>query len=338
MKTSLFDFEFPASSIAVTPATPRDSARMLVVQGNALEDSSILHLADFLRAGDVVVFNNTKVIPARIRGMRGLAGIEVTLHKQLEANRWSAFAKPGKRLRAGDTITFADDFSAEVLSKHESGEVELLFTCVNLFACLERHGSMPLPPYMKRAATEHDKNAYQTIYAKHKGAVAAPTAGLHFTDRIFETLHAKGIIKTFVTLHVGGGTFLPVKSEDTTEHRMHSEYAEISGETAGIINRAKAAGGRIVAVGTTSLRVLETAVNEEGILKQFNGETDIFITPGYRFKAVDMLMTNFHLPRSTLFMLVSAFSGLDIMQNAYRHAIGTGYRFYSYGDAWLLSR
>ncbi|HEU5047880.1 MAG TPA: tRNA preQ1(34) S-adenosylmethionine ribosyltransferase-isomerase QueA [Rickettsiales bacterium] len=338
MKTALFDFELPPERIATEPVSPRDSARMLVVNHQAFQDSSVLELPDFLQPGNIMVFNNTKVIPARLYGKRGEANIEVTLHKHMGGNSWRVFAKPGKRLRVGDNILFAEDFSARVLEKYESGEVDMLFESENLYTSLERYGTMPLPPYMKRAGQASDKQDYQTIYAQKEGAVAAPTAGLHFTDRLFKKLEEKGVAKAYVTLHVGGGTFLPVKSDDTQGHIMHSEYAEISAETASLLNQARQEGRRIIAVGTTSLRVLESAAKADGTLGAFAGETDIFITPGYRFKAVDVLMTNFHLPCSTLFMLVSAFCGLDTMQAAYRHAIDRKYRFYSYGDACLLIR
>lgn len=336
MKTDLFDFELPSGRIATQPVTPRDSARMMVVNGGAITDSCVAALADFFQKGDVIVFNNTRVIPARLRGKRGTASIEVTLHKIIDGNHWHAFAKPGKRLRIDDTVVFANGFTAVVKDKLESGEVKLEFTCDNLSEQLRQHGSMPLPPYMKRDANTGDMHDYQTVYAKHDGAVAAPTAGLHFTNSLMDTLKKKGVQPVFITLHVGAGTFLPVKVDDTDAHKMHSEYAEISQEAVDIINAAKKAERRIIAVGTTSLRALESAAYENGILKSFTGDTDIFITPGYTFKIVDILITNFHLPRSTLFMLVSAFAGLDTMKKAYRHAIAENYRFYSYGDACLL--
>lgn len=335
MKTSLFDFELPPERIAVEPVTPRDAARMLVVR-QGIVDSDVLSLPDFLQEGDIMIFNNTRVIPARLHGKRGIAEIDITLHKPLGGSNWRVFAKPGKKLRPNDTIIFADDFSARVMEKLETGEIDLQFQCEDLGEALRRYGSMPLPPYMKREADSSDNKNYQTIYAKHDGAVAAPTAGLHFTERLFELLKAKGIQQEFVTLHVGGGTFLPVKADDTADHKMHSEYAEISAGTAKLINEAKKSGRRVIAVGTTSLRVLESAAREPGILQEFSGETDIFITPGYCFKIVDVLLTNFHLPRSTLFMLVSAFAGFDTMKEAYSHAIKAQYRFYSYGDACLL--
>lgn len=336
MKTSLFDFDLPPERIATEPVSPRDSARMLVVKGNRTADSYISNLPDVLQEGDLMIFNNTRVIPARLHGKRGNAAIAVTLHKPLGKHKWRAFVKPGKKLKLDDIITFADDFSAQVFAKHESGEIDLQFECKDLHEALKYYGSMPLPPYMKRNADSHDIQNYQTIYAKHEGAVAAPTAGLHFTDGLFATLKEKGIKHAFVTLHVGGGTFLPVKVDDTANHKMHSEYAEISAETANLINATKNAGRRIISVGTTSLRVLETASDGKGVIHSFADETDIFITPGYQFRIADVLLTNFHLPRSTLFMLVSAFTGLDAMKDAYSHAIQTGYRFYSYGDACLL--
>lgn len=336
MKTEQFDFDLPHTFIATEPAQPRDSARMLVVKGNSLKDLSVINLPDFLNEGDVMVFNDTKVLPARLRGKRGQAGIEVTLHKIIENNVWMVFAKPGKKLRVNDRINFADDFSAVVKEKFGTGEIKLQFECDDLSGCLKRYGEMPLPPYIKREAGARDNKDYQTVYAKHEGAVAAPTAGLHFTDNLLAVLKKKKVKLTFITLHVGAGTFLPVKAEDTKDHKMHSEYLEISEETAAVINEAKKNGNRIVAVGTTSLRALESAVNAKGVLNAYAGETDIFITPGYKFKLVDMLMTNFHLPRSTLFMLVSAFAGLETMKDAYSHAMAKNYRFYSYGDSCLL--
>lgn len=337
MKTSLFEFDLPSERIAAAPVVPRDASRMLVVDGNSFTDSHIINLPDFLNEGDVMVFNNTMVIPARLQGKRGQASIEVTLHKNISGQLWRAFARPAKRLRLHDTIIFADDFSAVVKTKLESGEVDLEFECnTDFYACLEQYGTMPLPPYMKREAKTTDNTSYQTIYASNKGAVAAPTAGLHFTEGLFSLLKNKKIIHKYVTLHVGAGTFLPVKTDDTDDHKMHSEYAELSLEDANIINDAKRNGKRIIAVGTTSLRVLESAADGNGRLNRFSGETDIFITPGYKFKVVDVLVTNFHLPRSTLFMLVSAFSGVANMQAAYKHAIAQSYRFYSYGDACLL--
>ena len=341
MKVDLFDFELPRERIAAHPAKPRDAARLLVVRRNALEDRIVRELPDLLRPNDLLVVNDTKVIPARLTGKRGDAQIEATLHKRVGPGRWAAFARPAKRLRAGDTVVFSDDLSATVAAKGEGGEVTLDFARDDaaLLAALDAIGTMPLPPYIPRDAPEAaDRADYQTIFARAAGAVAAPTAGLHFTDRLLALLEARGIARTRVTLHVGAGTFLPVKFEDTKDHRMHAEWGQVSTDTVAAIDRARASGGRIVAVGTTSLRLLESAADEGGRVRPFEGETDIFITPGYRFRAVDLLLTNFHLPRSTLFMLVSAFSGLARMKAAYAHAIETGYRFYSYGDACLLER
>ena len=337
MKTALFDFELPESLIATHPVTPRDSARMLVVQPEVpLKDKHILDLPEYLKPGDVVVLNNTRVIPARLKGKRGEASIEILLHKALQDKRWRVFAKPAKRLKRGDTIVFAPDFTATVQEKYETGEAGLLFSCNNFYESLEKYGTMPLPPYIRRVASAEDNDHYQTMYAQEKGAVAAPTAGLHFTPALMQALEGKGIQIVYVTLHVGAGTFQPVKAEDISGHVMHSEYAYITPEAAAVITTAKQAGRKIVAIGTTSLRVLETAATQDGTIKAFSGETDIFITPGYRFRLVDILLTNFHLPRSTLFMLVSAFCGLDAMKSAYQHAIDRQYRFYSYGDACLL--
>jgi S-adenosylmethionine:tRNA ribosyltransferase-isomerase len=339
MKTSLFDFTLPESHIASAPAYPRDSSRMLVV-GDALQDKNIGELIDFLRAGDVLVFNDTKVIPARLLGMRNNAKIEILLHKKISAKEWQCFAKPAKKLRTHDMVAFASDFLAQVKQKYDDGQVLLEFDYPeNIFQQkLEKYGSMPLPPYIERnrKADNSDNSNYQTIYARNSGSVAAPTAGLHFTEKLLAAIDAKGVKRVHITLHVGGGTFLPVKTDDTSEHKMHSEYAEISKETAELINAAKKAGRLVIAVGTTSLRTLESAADEYGILQEFAGETDIFITPGYKFKIVDALLTNFHLPKSTLFMLVSALMGVKKMQEAYAHAIKNNYRFYSYGDACLL--
>ena len=286
-----------------------------------------------------MVFNDTRVLPARLMGKRGEAKIEILLHKQLRDGVWQCFAKPAKKLKTGDEIFFADDFFAIMQERTQDGQVILAFDAmgVTLREKLQRYGAMPLPPYIEKArkAEQGDNETYQTVYARHEGSVAAPTAGLHFTPELLAAIDAAGVKRVHVTLHVGGGTFLPVKVEDTKDHVMHSEWASISAEAAATINAARAAGGRVIAVGTTSLRTLESASNDHGV-QPFEGETNIFITPGYRFKAVDMLMTNFHLPRSTLFMLVSAFSGLDRMQNAYKHAIAARYRFYSYGDGCLL--
>jgi len=348
MKVDLFDFDLPQELIAQAPARPRDSARLMVVPPiGPIDDLGVLDLADQLNADDLLVFNDTKVIPARLVGKRsrnGIAGakIEITLHKADSPSRWRAFARPAKKIKLGDPIQFADGFSATVTDKLDGGEISLEFdrSGDDLIAALHQHGAMPLPPYIHRNDTTRrdDADDYQTMFARCEGAVAAPTAGLHFTDRLFERLNQRGIAHTFVTLHVGAGTFLPVKSEDTQNHRMHAEWGEITAETASLINNARARGNRIVAVGTTALRLLESAATADGSLHAFSADTDIFITPGYKFRVVDLLMTNFHLPRSTLFMLVSAFAGLERMQSAYTHARASGYRFYSYGDACLLNR
>ncbi len=338
LRTSDFDFDLPRDLIADAPARPRDSARLLEI-GASLADRTVRDLPSLLSPGDVLVVNDTRVIPARLRGTRRGAKIEVTLHKAEANGDWRAFARPARKLAAGDAIDFADGFAALVVEKGEDGEVVLRFdSAEDLFAALERHGEMPLPPYIARGsgATTQDSDDYQTIYAERKGAVAAPTAGLHFTERLFDEIRATGVRIVTVTLHVGAGTFLPVKVDRVDEHRMHSEWGEIGADVARTINDARAAGGRAVAVGTTSLRLLESAAGEDGIVRPFSADTDIFITPGYQFRAVDRLMTNFHLPRSTLFMLVSAFSGLERMKAAYAHAIAERYRFYSYGDACFL--
>ena len=341
MKTSLFDFTLPEELIASEPVSPRDAARMLVV-ADGISDAVVRELPQYLRAGDVMVFNDTKVLPARLMGKRGEAKIEILLHKKLADYdaRWMCFAKPAKKLAVGDMVNFSADFYAVVMEKRDDGQVVLEFPCgaAHLRVLLARYGQMPLPPYIEklRKADERDGEHYQTVYAKHEGSVAAPTAGLHYTPELLAAIDALGVKRVFVTLHVGGGTFLPVKVEDTGEHVMHSEYAELSAEVAEVINAAKAAGGRVIAVGTTSLRTLESAAGEDGIMHEFASETSIFITPGYRFRVVDMLLTNFHLPKSTLFMLVSAFCGLEKMKAAYAHAIAGKYRFYSYGDTSLL--
>lgn len=341
METSLFDFTLPEALIADRPAEPRDSSRMLVV-GDGVSDDTIANLLAYVRPGDVMVFNDTRVLPARLKGRRGKAGIEVLLHKQLMDGVWQCFAKPAKRLAVGERVDFADEFFAVVQKKQPDGQVVLGFNCMgeHLREKLQAHGAMPLPPYIerKRTADTTDSTRYQTVYAKNEGSVAAPTAGLHFTDELLAKLDAAGVQRVHVTLHVGGGTFLPVKVEDTSQHVMHSEWVQITAQAALAINEAKAKGGRVIAVGTTSLRTLESAADEHGHVHALEAETRIFITPGYRFRVVDVLLTNFHLPRSTLFMLVSAFCGLDKMQAAYRHAIDNNYRFYSYGDACLLHR
>ena len=359
MRVDLFDFELPESAIALRPAEPRHDARLLVVEpGHGLRDDTVWRLDRWLKPGDALVLNDTRVIPARLDGTRSrqtatgeaVSNISVTLHMRLGPNRWKAFARPAKRLRAGDRFRFAsrDDISLEtaiegsIESRGEAGEVALKFDLAGaaLDQAIHAAGHIPLPPYIasKRPDDARDREDYQTIYARQEGAVAAPTAGLHFTDALFDKLAAAGIEQHFVTLHVGAGTFLPVKADDTEDHVMHAEIGEVSAETAQALNAVKARGGRIVCVGTTSLRLLESAADASGRLQPWTGATDIFITPGYRFRFVDLLMTNFHLPRSTLFMLVSAFSGVAVMQEAYRHAIEKGYRFYSYGDSSLLKR
>jgi len=318
-----------------------------------LEDRAVRELPDLLRAGDAVVVNDTKVIAARLRGCRIGRGamepaIEATLHQRLDGSRWRAFVKPAKRLAAGDVVRFGDEgkvcflgqLDATVEAKGEDGEVTLAFTFHGpvLDQAVDERGAMPLPPYIRRAPDERDRADYQTMFAQAEGSIAAPTAGLHFTDALMSRLIARGIAVYKVTLHVGAGTFLPVKAPDTESHRMHAEQASVAAETAAALNRLRQAGGRIVAVGSTSLRLLETASDENGVIRPFHGETALFITPGYRFRTVDVMLTNFHLPRSTLFMLVAAFCGLDVIKRAYAHAIAEGYRFYSYGDACLLFR
>jgi len=339
MRVDKFDFDLPPELIADRPVSPREAARMLVV-GSEITDRTVGDLPDFLQAGDVLVFNDTKVIPARLRGMRRTAKVEVTLHKNVALDTWHAFAKPAKKLKPGDIIQFADRFSALVSQKLDGGEVVLAFNVggAALMEMLLMHGEIPLPPYISsiRAVDAQDVTDYQTIFARAEGAVAAPTAGLHFTPELRTKIEAMGVVCVATTLHVGAGTFLPVKVDDTDNHIMHAEFGMITEQAAAIINARRAAGGRIVSVGTTSLRLLESAADDAGAVHPFHGETDIFITPGYKFKAVDLLMTNFHLPKSTLFMLVSAFSGFDKMQAAYAHAIANNYRFYSYGDSSLL--
>jgi S-adenosylmethionine:tRNA ribosyltransferase-isomerase len=356
MRTDLFDFDLPADRIALRPAVPRDAARLLVVKpGRAPEwdDKGIADLPDLLRAGDCLVVNDSKVIAARLKGRRigrgdNEPGIEATLHKRVDGSTWKAFILGAKKVQVGDILRFGsegqvcflDQLDAQVSHKDEGGEVTLSFSFHGpvLDQAIEERGAMPLPPYIasKRATDEQDRTDYQTVFAEPEGSVAAPTAGLHFTPALLEQLAAKGVALHKVTLHVGAGTFLPVKSDDTADHKMHAEFGTLTAETAEALNAARAKGGRIVAVGSTALRTLETAAGEDGQLREFSGDTAIFITPGYRFKAADLMLTNFHLPRSTLFMLVSAFSGLDTMQRAYAHAIHSGYRFYSYGDATLL--
>lgn len=354
MRVDLFDFDLPEENIALRPANPRDSARMLIVDGDRLKDHKVSDLPDFLCPGDALVFNDTRVIPARLSGTRTrgdtAAQIEVTLHMRVGTDRWMAFLKPAKRVNVGERIQFGHEgrvcllgtLSATVAEKGEGGEALLVFDFHGpiLDEAIATLGHMPLPPYIasKRSEDERDLIDYQTIFAREDGAVAAPTAGLHFTPELFAKLDAVGIERHFVTLHVGAGTFLPVKADDTAEHKMHSEIGVVSAETAAALRAVHARGGRIVSVGTTSLRLLESAARESGEIQAWSGATDIFITPGYKFRAVDVLMTNFHLPRSTLFMLVSAFCGLERMRSAYAHAIQNEYRFYSYGDSSLLFR
>ncbi|SFK76144.1 tRNA preQ1(34) S-adenosylmethionine ribosyltransferase-isomerase QueA [Methylocapsa palsarum] len=349
MRVDLFDFDLPADRIAVRPAEPRDHARLLVVrpgESDPFDDGAILDLPGLLRPGDVLVVNDTRVIPARLQGVRtrgaDRARIEATLHKREGEARWRAFVRPAKKLKQGEIVRFSDapGLAAAVAEKGEAGEVLLAFDLSGaaLDAAIERIGQMPLPPYIaaRRPADGRDALDYQTLFAQRAGAVAAPTAGLHFTPGLVAALKARGLLIQTVTLHVGAGTFLPVKADETGDHKMHAEWGEVSAATADALNRARASGGRIVAVGTTSLRILESAAGDDGVIAPFADDTSIFITPGYVFKAVGALLTNFHLPRSTLFMLVSAFCGLETMQAAYSHAIASDYRFYSYGDACLL--
>ncbi len=356
MRVDLFDFELPEELIALRPARPRDSARLLVVsETGVFEDRGVGDAPSLFQAGDLLVFNDTRVIPARLKGARERDGsvveIEATLLRRLSPSRWTALAKPGKRLKEGDRVRFGareeracllGALDATVAAKGEDGEIALVFDLAgpDLDIAIAAAGEMPLPPYIagRRAEDERDRHDYQTVYARQDGAVAAPTAGLHFTDDLLARFDAAGVERVTVTLHVGAGTFLPVKSDDTAAHVMHAEWREISPAAADAINRAKAQGRRVIAVGTTALRTLELSADEDGSVRAESGDTDIFITPGYRFRVVDGLWTNFHLPKSTLFMLVSAFAGLERMQAAYAHAVAQGYRFYSYGDASLLWR
>ena len=339
MRVDQFDFDLPAERIALRPARPRDSARLLAVRGREVSDRQMLDLPELLEPGDALVFNDTKVIPAQLEGRRGEASIGATLHKREGPREWWAFLRNAKRARAGDTIDFGERVTASVVGKSDDGSALLHFhgeEPVELL--LERAGRMPLPPYiaLRREVDERDRQDYQTMFAREEGAVASPTAALHFTERLLEALDARGISRETLTLHVGAGTFLPVRSEKIEDHKMHAEWGRIDAETADRLNAVRASGGRLIAVGTTSLRLLESAAGEDGAIRPFEGDTAIFITPGYRFKAIDGLVTNFHLPRSTLFMLVSALMGLDVMKSAYAHAVREGYRFYSYGDASLL--
>ena len=339
MRVDLFDFDLPAELIALRPAKPRDSARLLQVQGDEISDRTVLDLPTLLRPGDTLVLNDTRVIPAQLEGRKGDARIGATLHKREGVREWWAFVRNAKRLRIGDTIEFGGGVSASVADRNDEGAMLLQFDGNEpVEVLLDRAGRMPLPPYIasRRPADESDRDDYQTMFARQDGAVAAPTAALHFTPRLIDALEAHGVRRETLTLHVGAGTFLPVKAEDTSEHRMHAEWGQIDAETAERLNSVKASGGRLIAVGTTSLRLLESAADANGTIHPFEGDTAIFITPGYRFKAVDGLVTNFHLPKSTLFMLVSAMMGLKAMKRAYAHAIEQKYRFYSYGDASLL--
>jgi len=339
MRVDLFDFELPQDRIALRPARPRDSARLLLVEGKEISDHQVLELPDLLRPGDVLVFNDTKVIPAQLEGRRGDASIGATLHRREGPREWQAFLRNAKRARVGDRIDFGEAVSASVVEKLEEGSALLHFHGDEpIELLLERAGQMPLPPYIasKRPADAEDQADYQTMFAREEGAVAAPTAALHFTTRLLDALDVRGVGRETLTLHVGAGTFLPVKAADTSGHKMHAEWGRIDAATAERLNRVRASGGRLIAVGTTSLRLLESAGDEQGLIRPFEGDTAIFITPGYRFRAIDGLVTNFHLPRSTLFMLVSALMGLELMKEAYAHAIENGYRFYSYGDASLL--
>jgi S-adenosylmethionine:tRNA ribosyltransferase-isomerase len=353
MRTELFDFELPRERIALRPINPRDAARLLVIRPDLpFEDRLVRELPHLLRSGDRLVLNDTKVIPARLNG-RLLKGaeprIEATLHRRLDGSRWRAFLKPAKKAAPGDVIRFGEEGKVCFLGQLDAtvadkvgGEATLAFAFHGpvLDQAIEERGDMPLPPYIaaRRAPDARDRVDYQTVFARNDGSVAAPTAALHFTDALLANLREHGIGLTFVTLHVGAGTFLPVKAEDTEQHRLHPEWGAVSAAAAQALNETRNRGGRIVAAGTTSLRLIESASDKNGVLHPFSGETSLFITPGYRFRAVDALLTNFHLPRSTLFMLVAAFSGLEAMQRAYAHAIEAGYRFYSYGDACLLFR
>lgn len=339
MRVDAFDFDLPIERIALRPARPRDAARMLVVEGRAMSDMGVRDLPSLLRAGDCLVFNDTRVIPAQLEGRRGEAKIGATLHKRIDLRRWQAFVRNAKRLRVGESVDFGAGVEAVAEERFPDGSFILAFAGDEpVEVLLERAGTMPLPPYIagKRPTDAEDRSDYQTMFAKEDGAVAAPTAALHFTPELLAALDAAGVQRETLTLHVGAGTFLPVKADDTDDHVMHAEWGRIEPDTAARLNAVRAAGGRLIAVGTTSLRLLESAAGEDGQIAPFAGDTSIFITPGYRFRAIDGLMTNFHLPKSTLFMLVSALMGLETMQAAYRHAIEGGYRFYSYGDASLL--
>ncbi len=340
MRVDDFDFHLPATSIAERPASPRDAARLLEVTLDGLHDRSVRAVAALVRPGDVMVFNDTRVVPARMFGHRGQVPVEILLHQEHKPGHWLAFARPAKRLKPGQDVTFGDGLVAAVVGKTESGLVELRFnhTGTTLSAIIARIGHIPLPPYIDRPDDARDREDYQTVYAARDGAVAAPTAGLHFTPELLAAIDAAGGVRVQVTLHVGAGTFLPVKVTDTRDHQMHAEKGMVGAAAAETINRCRDQGGRVIAVGTTSARLIETASDEGGMVRPFSGESSLFIVPGYRFKAIDVLMTNFHLPKSTLFMLVSAFAGLSRMKAAYGHAIAAGYRFYSYGDSSWLHR
>ena len=352
MRTDQFDFDLPDDLIALRPAEPRDSARLLVVEQGDTRDGIVRNLPDELKSGDVLVFNNTRVIPAALEGIRirgdVQARIQANLHKRIADDRWLAFARPARKLNVGDRVRFGDGSSsclmgaldATVAGRYEGGEVEFQFDLSGaaLDSAVSSVGAMPLPPYIasRRQADGQDASSYQTVYAEHDGAVAAPTAGLHFTDQLFSDLADRGVETAYLTLHVGAGTFLPVKADEIDAHKMHAEWGEVTPELAERLNKIRSAGGRLVAVGTTVVRLLESATTTDGEIQPFAGDTDIFISPGHNFRAIDGRMTNFHLPRSTLFMLVSAFAGLERMQQAYAHAIQSKYRFYSYGDSSLL--
>ena len=339
MNVDLFDFDLPPDRIALRPASPRDAARLLVLDGDATRDRRVGDLADELRPGDLLVFNDTRVIPAQLEGRRGDARIGATLHKREGPRSWRAFVRNGRRLREGDTIDFGADVAATASARAEDGSWLLVFAGdAPVEELLARAGRMPLPPYIaaRRPTDARDADDYQTMFAAAPGAVAAPTAALHFTPALMASLAAAGVGHVTLTLHVGAGTFLPVKADDTTDHRMHAEWGRLDAATADRLNAVRAGGGRVIAVGTTSLRLIESATGADGVVRPFEGDTAIFITPGYGLRGIDGLVTNFHLPRSTLFMLVSALMGLDRMQAAYAHAIQARYRFYSYGDASLL--
>ena len=340
MRVDLFNFELPNERIALRPARPRDAARMLVVRGEEpFADKTVRDLPDLLEPGDVLVFNDTRVIPAQLEGRRGEARIGATLHKRIDLRRWQAFVRNAKRLKEGDVAVFGGGVTAIAEERLEDGSFVLFFEGEEpVEVLLDRAGTMPLPPYIagKRATDEQDREDYQTMFAKEDGAVAAPTAALHFTDRLMAAIANRGIETETLTLHVGAGTFLPVKADDTDDHKMHAEFGRLEQDVCDRLNAARARGNRVISVGTTSLRLLESATGEDKIIRPFAGDTDIFITPGYEFRAIDGLMTNFHLPKSTLFMLVSALMGRERMQAAYAHAIANEYRFYSYGDSSLL--